>query len=65
MSAPARSCGSQLIVATHAPILMAAPGSVALTFDRSPPAPVRFEELESVSLYRSFLEAPERFLRHL
>jgi predicted ATPase len=57
--------GSQLIVATHSPILMAAPDSIVISFDRSPPAPVPFVELESVRLYREFLQAPERYLRHL
>ena len=57
--------GAQFVIATHSPILMAAPDSVAISFDRSPPAPVPFEELESVALYRAFLEAPQRYLRHL
>jgi predicted ATPase len=57
--------GSQFIIATHSPILMAAPDSVVISFDRSPPAPVPFEEIESFMFYRSFLQAPERYLRHL
>ena len=38
---------------------------VAVSFDRTPPTPVSFDELESVRLYRDFLAAPERYLRHL
>jgi len=57
--------GSQFIVATHAPILMAIPGAVILGFDEPPVRPVAFEDLASVRLVRDFLAAPERFLRHV
>jgi predicted ATPase len=57
--------GSQLIVATHSPILMAAPDSAVLSFDRTPVAVIGYDELESVALYRDFLAAPARYLRHL
>ena len=57
--------GAQFVVATHSPILLAAPGARILSFDDSPPAPVAWDELEGVRLYRAFLEAPERYLRHL
>lgn len=57
--------GSQLIVATHSPILMATPGARILTFDQLPVASVAFEDLESVSLVRDFLNAPERYLRQI
>ena len=55
--------GSQFVVATHAPILMATPGATILGFDDPPVRPVPFEELESVRLVRDFLVAPERYLR--
>jgi predicted ATPase len=55
--------GSQFIIATHAPILMATPGATILSFDAPPIRAVRFEELESVALVRDFLQAPERYLR--
>ena len=57
--------GSQFIVATHSPILMATPGATVLSFDRNPVAPVPYEELEAVTLLRDFLASPEAFLRHL
>ncbi len=57
--------GSQFLIATHSPILMAIPDAGILSFDRNPVAPVSFEELEHVSLLRDFLAEPERFLRHL
>ena len=55
--------GSQFLIATHSPILMAIPGARILGFDDPPVRPVSFEELESVMLVRDFLQAPERYLR--
>ena len=57
--------GSQFIVATHSPILMAIPGATIYSFDRRPVGVVEFEELEHVNLMRDFLAQPARFLRHL
>jgi len=55
----------QFIIATHSPILMATPGARIFTFDGGKIRTSRFEELEPVALVRDFLQAPERFLRHL
>lgn len=55
--------GSQLVIATHAPILMATPGATILSFDVTPIRPVSFDQLEPVRLVREFLAAPERYLR--
>ena len=55
--------GSQFIIATHSPILMAIPGARILSFDDPPVRPVEYDALESVTLVRDFLQAPERFLR--
>ena len=55
--------GSQFVIATHSPILMATPGATILSFDTPPIRRVRFEDLESVALVRDFLLAPERYLR--
>lgn len=55
--------GSQVVVATHSPILMAVPGARILSFDEPPVRAVPFGELESVALVRNFLLAPERYLR--
>ena len=57
--------GSQFIVATHAPILMALPGAVILDVDATPPAPVDWNDVEHVALTRAFLNGPESFLRRL
>lgn len=56
---------SQFIIATHSPILMAFPGAKILSFDETPVREVRYDELEHVTLTRSFLNNPEQYLRHL
>jgi predicted ATPase len=56
---------AQFIVATHSPILLALPGALIYSCDRTPMARVPFEELEHVVLTRDFLNDPEKFLRHL
>lgn len=55
--------GSQFVIATHSPILMAIPGATILSFDDPPVRAVPYDELESVTLVRDFLQAPERYLR--
>ena len=57
--------GSQIIVATHSPILMALPGATILDFDQHPPTPVAWNDVEHVSITKAFLSNPEAFLRHL
>ena len=52
-------------MATHSPILLAAPGAAIWSFDHDPIRPVRFEDLEHVTLTRDFLNDPAAFLRHL
>jgi predicted ATPase len=59
------SKGSQLIVATHSPLLLAYPEARIYSFDRTPIASETFETLEHVRITRDFLEAPDRYLRHL
>ncbi len=57
--------GGQFVIATHSPILTALPGAAVYSFDSSPLARVAYEELESVQLMKSFLQAPERYLRRI
>ena len=57
--------GSQFIIATHSPILMALPGAALLDFNRKPPAPIDWRDTEHVSITRAFLANPASFLRHL
>jgi predicted ATPase len=56
---------AQFIIATHSPILMAYPGAEILNFDAVPIAPIAYDELEHVTLTRSFLLDPAAYLRHL
>jgi predicted ATPase len=44
---------------------MAFPGATILTFDSAPIQPVEYDELEHVTLTRSFLNNPEQFFKHL
>jgi len=57
--------GSQFVIATHSPILLSYPGARIYQLDDTGLAPVAFEETDAYQLTRSYLEAPERFLRHL
>ena len=57
--------GAQFVVATHSPILLAYPGAVIYSCDSAPPVAVPYAELPHVCVTRDFLNAPERYLRHL
>jgi predicted ATPase len=57
--------GAQLVIATHSPILLAAPDATIWSFDRTPIEPVAYGDLEHVTVTRDFLADPEAFLRHL
>jgi predicted ATPase len=55
----------QFVIATHSPIVLAYPGARIYSFEGGRIVEMRYEELEHVALTREFLNAPERFLRHL
>ena len=57
--------GSQFIVATHSPVLVALPGATILLLDQEGIRPVSPEECPSFRDVKSFVNAPESFLRHL
>lgn len=57
--------GSQFIIATHSPILMAFPGAILYSLDEYPVSSVSYDDLEHVKMTKDFLNAPERYLRHL
>jgi predicted ATPase len=57
--------GSQFILATHSPILLSYPGATVYETSETGLALVQADDTEPVRLTRSFLAAPERFLRHL
>ncbi|MFQ6228926.1 AAA family ATPase [Nocardia sp. NPDC002869] len=58
--------GSQFVVATHSPILLALPGATIYQIDEEGSInAVGFDEALPVSLTREFLARPEHYLRYL
>ena len=57
--------GSQFVIATHSPILLALPEAEIWSCDEAPPAKVAWRDLEHVTLTRAFLNNPENYLRRL
>jgi predicted ATPase len=57
--------GSQLVICTHSPILMAFPGAQILLFDGDQLTPTPYDDLDHVRLTRAFLNDPESYLRRL
>ena len=55
----------QFIIATHSPFLLAYPGATLMSFDENGLSESNFDDLPHVTLARTFLENPERFLRQL
>lgn len=55
---------AQLLIATHSPFLPAMPGATIYRLDNGI-EPVAYRDTEHYRLSRAFLEAPERYLRHL
>ena len=55
--------GSQFVIATHSPILMAYPG--AQLYEISSVRPVAYQETEHYQLTRQFLNHPEQMLHYL
>jgi predicted ATPase len=53
---------SQVIMATHSPILMAVPGAEILEITRGGLAPVALKDTAHFRLYRSFIEDPNGFV---
>jgi predicted ATPase len=59
------AAGAQFVVATHSPLLMAFPHARLYELAGDRLTERAFDDLEVVSLWRGFLAAPHRFLRHL
>lgn len=53
---------AQLIIATHSPLLLAYPGAQLLCFDGGAIKEIAYDELSHVTLTKSFLSDPERFI---
>lgn len=60
-----RSRGTQVICATHSPMLASLPGATILELGEWGIRETAWEDLELVQHHRSYLQAPERYLRHL
>lgn len=56
---------AQFIVATHSPILLAYPGARIYSFDGGEAKVVEYDALDHVTITRDFLNAPQRYLRHM
>lgn len=56
---------SQVIMATHSPVLAATPGAVLLQLDADGLRPTTWADLAVVDHYRRFLADPQRYLRYL
>jgi predicted ATPase len=59
------AAGSQVILATHSPLLAAAPGARVLELTDAGITTRDWAELEMVRDWQEFLAAPQRWLRHL
>ncbi len=57
--------GSQLIIATHSPILLSYPNALIYQLDAEGMRPVRLEETEHFQITRDFLANPDVYLRHI
>ncbi|OJY64803.1 MAG: hypothetical protein BGP12_03420 [Rhodospirillales bacterium 70-18] len=57
--------GSQFIIATHSPILMALPGAAILLAGEDGLHPAAWDDLEHVRVTRAFLNAPDQVLARL
>lgn len=56
---------SQVIMSTHSPLLAALPGATIHEVGTWGLRQTAWEDLDLVTTWKSFLESPERFLRHL
>jgi predicted ATPase len=57
--------GSQLIIATHSPIIMAYPDATIYWFSRDGIAPIQYTDTEHYKTTKAFLVNPMRFLNEL
>ncbi len=57
--------GSQFLIATHSPILMAYPGAALFLLDEAGINNINYQDTEHYQVTRSFLENPKRMLKML
>jgi len=56
---------AQFIIATHSPILLTLPGATVLSIEEGRFREANYRDTEHFQLTRDFLNAPERYHRHL
>jgi predicted ATPase len=61
----AAGAGAQFIIATHSPVLLAAPAAQIYELDEEGVTTPDYDELQAVRQMRGFLDAPDRYLRQL
>jgi predicted ATPase len=57
--------GSQFIIATHSPLLLAYADATIYLFGAGAPERLAYRDTEHYQITRAFLEHPERMLREL
>ncbi|WP_237203781.1 AAA family ATPase [Rothia endophytica] len=57
--------GHQVLLCTHSPVLMAAPGAKILEIGEWGLRPTALDDLEALNHWRAYLDSPQRYLRHL
>ena len=62
LAAVQQNASSQIVMATHSPILMAVPDATVLEMTRFGPQPVAFEDTSHFRLYSSFVADPAGFV---
>jgi predicted ATPase len=56
---------AQFVIATHSPMLLTFPGATILSLDAGDIRSVTYQETDHYRVTKDFLNAPERFYRHL
>lgn len=56
---------AQFIIATHSPIILSYPGAVLFSFDGDAIEQIAYHDSEHYRVTRDFLNAPERYFKHL
>ncbi|MDH5641432.1 MAG: AAA family ATPase [Nitrospira sp.] len=56
---------AQFLIATHSPIILSYPGAVLLSLDGERVEEMAFHDTDHYRVTRDFLNAPERYFRHL
>ena len=59
------AAGGQFIIATHSPLLIAYPGATVYELGDDGIAATPFDQTAGYQMFQLFLDAPQRFLRHL